>query len=163
MPSCTAQMLIGRKATPGVGLEPTHLMLFAPQENNWTLIALPDSQSEGTSAAKKITWTTSEEHAIEDGLLMAAVYLFEDGDLLQLIKESTSSPVVDISDPSKQFGEHVLAQLRNRCRNVEGDISIVLTLFADSVLLGQARNLNEFAMDIEVCLSPVLHQTSVRI
>ncbi|MFH0882452.1 MAG: hypothetical protein V2A56_05665 [bacterium] len=164
MPSYAAQMLIGKKDDAGQGIIPTHQLYFSQQTSpSWTLIEETVDRPDSTGVRKKVHWTTSEDHALEDGLLLLGIHLFKDGELLRIAEESLARTSVDIFNPDQQFGEHLLAKLRARCRDVSGELTCVLTLFVDSVLTGQARMLNDYAMDIELCLSPVLHQTSVRI
>jgi hypothetical protein len=164
MPSYAAQMLIGKKDDAGQGIVPTQLLYFSQQNPlSWTLVEETVDQQDAAGPRERVRWTTSEDHALENGLLLLGIHLFKDGELLRLAGESLSSPDVDIFDPDQQFDEHLMAKLHARCREVSGDFTCVLTLFVDSVLTGQTRMLNDYAMDIELCLSPVLHQTSVRI
>jgi len=163
MRSYAAYALIGKRDEAGKGVIPSHLMFYSQQGTpSWTLVQVRKAGAE-SSPRKDICWTTTEEHALEDGLLLLGMHVYRAPELLDLPGERLASPDVDTVDPAGQFGEQLLAKLRERCRRVSGPEKCILTVYVESPLVNQWRMVDDYAMDVELCLPLALHQTSVRI
>ncbi len=100
----------------------------------------------------KTIWIPTAEHALEDGLLMIALHVLKDRELVNLSEKHFGNMGVDQAELYKDIGGPQLAELREKTRAVRGDYKVVITTLRDSALEQQLTVLKHYKMDVEVCV-----------
>lgn len=146
----TAQMLIGHGHHTHGGLEPTHY-LFLSENGRLAWILVPENLSlDEKSPHRKIIWLPTEEHTLEDGLLMAAIHVLQDEGLISAARDAFRNPdlfalqiLKGVAAPAREF-------LYSRCRQVPFHGKIILSIFGGSGLIPQLPRLKEYQVDVDV-------------
>jgi hypothetical protein len=153
MGTTTAQMLIGQKHTYDSGIiNVSHeLRLSENSMPAWSLV----NRTEDVKAAmgEKTVWIPSVERMLEDGLLMIGLYGLKDAELMEMADKYLKKPedrrgysIYDDISP-----DH-LERMYERSRKINQGHKIVLTILDSSTIMSQIQVLEDYPMDIEVCV-----------
>jgi hypothetical protein len=137
MAAYTAQIIIGR----GHSYDKEGII---PDETLW----LSDTGDRPAWILNKKSWIPSIENMLEDGLLMAAVHYLKDPELVEMVNmyftNVNKANLYDISNEQRQMLYRKNRQL------VWG--KLIITVFHNSSILSQVSILENYLMDVEVCL-----------
>jgi hypothetical protein len=101
---------------------------------------------------EEISWVPAgPEHILEDGLLLIAVHVLRDGDLLELTRAKLPELVRDSSVELEKLPADLLGELRERSRHINMGQKVVVTVLGGSSLEGQLPLLERYLMQLEVC------------
>lgn len=101
---------------------------------------------------EKTVWHPTVEHTLEDGLLMIALHILKDEVTVNLAERYFENKGIDRAELYEDIDALQLAELREKARAVRGDYKIVLTTLRCPVLEQQLPVLEEYRMDVEVCV-----------
>lgn len=154
MATLTAQMLIGSPHPQHDGILPTHYLFLS--ENNRPVLVLVQQNIFQSKEEKpySITWIPTKENMLEDALLMIAVNVLRDKEILEIVESEGIKIDSNRFDLNDDINELQRNQLYQKCRSVENFPKVILSFFEGSSLKGRLGVLKYYSMDVEVC-SPV--------
>jgi len=149
MGTITAQILVGSGHPNHDGIEPSHrLYLSENSRPSWSLIAETVS---GGPAGSKVTWIPTLENTLEDALLMIAIHVVRDPEIVELagqfIRSQENNWVVMYEDVDPVHRE----LLYQRCRALDNTYKLVVTVLRGSSIYEQLKVFGEYKMDLEIC------------
>ncbi len=146
MATITAQILVGEAHTWHGGIMNTSVVyLYENSRPAW--VYRPDDKK-----VKNIYWVPTVENMLEDGLLLVAVHIWKNEDIIRALKASTgndSLQQLELYNLSKQDRDI----LYKKCKELENDGKFIISVFKESTLNGQTGVLKEYKVEHEICLS----------
>jgi hypothetical protein len=97
----------------------------------------------GSIDIEKTVWIPTVEHALGDGLLMIALHVLKDREIVNLAEEHFEDKGVDRAELDKDLDGSQLAVLREKTRAVQANYKIVITTLRDSMLEPQLTVLRQ--------------------
>ena len=119
-----------------------------PQQSLW-LIENAGDMPIWVLKEQDITWMVKEEDMLESGLLMAGIFMRKDPELVALANEYLprfDHTQLDI-DISEENLEMLFAKNRELCWG-----KLIVTVFDGSNVFSQLSVLEDYSMDVEVCI-----------
>lgn len=151
MATLTAQVLVGRAHPNHGGINPTHY-LFLSENDRPAWVLVPENVfGKSPTNAEGITWIPTTEHMLEDALLMRAIHVLRDEEIVKLADGyflNRDRKRVELYD---DILESHLGELRDKSRALRVDHKVVLTVLKESRSLSQLSVLERYKMDLEVC------------
>lgn len=159
------------------GRHPTHVLwLSVNGRPGWLLEPTgrelsggPTSEREGDNpspwAEEATVWIPSAEHLLDDAILLMAVHVLRDDSVLARVRErfpsltEIRSPFEDEPIELEKLREGDLAELRERCREIDVDAKLVVTVLEGSSLethfpifgYGMAPVMNDSSRSLKGC------------
>lgn len=153
MGTYTAQILIGDSHSYDEGLIPSHC-LYLGEGNRPALIFRELPTSSQVREVQEITWIPTLENMLEDALLMIALHVQKDKELVALAKQYFKNKHRNWVELYVDIDPNHLSILREKSRALKPRYKIILSIFGGSTFRGQLpalANYNNF--ELEVCLS----------
>ena len=153
MGTMTAQILVGESHPYQGGIIPSH-MLFLSENSRpaWTLKPLLFDQDRANDK-KEIVWIPTVDHMLEDALLMIALHIQQDHELIQLAKSLYRNALHARVELYESFDVSQRMQLYEKCRMLSEYPKIIISVFNESTIKDQLQVLNGYQMESEVCCS----------
>lgn len=152
MATLTAQIIVGRAHSNHGGINPTHYLFFS-ENGRLAWILVPENVfGEQPADIEKTVWLPTAEHALEDGLLMLALHVVKNREIVNLAERYFRNKGTDRAELYNDINGPQLIELREKTRTIQGDYKIVITTFRDSALEQQLPVLEKYKMDVEVCV-----------
>ena len=151
MATLTAQILVGEAHPNHDGINPTHYIFLS--ENNspaWILVHQNIFKEYG-EAAEGIIWIPTVENMLEDALLMIAIHVCKNNEVIKLAKSFSTKIKSDRIELYSDLDETQRKQLYQKCRQVTDFPKIIISVFRDSTIEDQLSVLEQYKMDVEVC------------
>ena len=151
MATITAQLLVGEAHTWHGGIMNTATVnLYENSRPAW--VYEPVDRKE-----ENIYWVPTVENMLEDGLLLTAVHIWRDDDIIRTLKAATGN------DSLKQLELYNLSKedrdiLYEKCKALNNCGKVILSVFNGSTLLGQAATLERYQVEHEICLPQAFRQ-----
>lgn len=151
MATLTTQILIGRPHPNDGGIIPSHF-LFLSEGNRpaWVLINQNLEQTEQHESSK-ITWIPTLENMLEDALLMIAVHVCKNSELLDKAKYFNKKIQTDLIEMYTDLKDTQRKELYLECRGITNYPKLIISTFSNSSIEGQLPILEQYKMDVEVC------------
>lgn len=150
MSNITASLLIGRSSTKD-GIYATHSMyLIEDEQPVWFLQETGIEQTELEGSC--VTWLPRSESILEDGLLMIALYVVKNKDFVELAQKYIHGIGGDKADLNMDVKKENLAELRNKCRNLNFGKKVVITVLEGSAIANDLSILENYRIPLEVCV-----------
>lgn len=154
MATYTAQILVGQKHSYDSGIINLSHSLYLSENSRpaWILSAIDDSR-ELKRIQQRIIWIPTLEHMLEDALVMIAMYVLKDKEILALAEQcfrSTSKEFIELYD---DIAPYQLEELYQQSRQIVGSHKTMISVFHGSSILNQLSVLENYHNDIEVCKS----------
>ena len=151
MAALTTQILIGSPHPNDGGIIPSHfLFLSEGSRPAWILVNQNIDQTEKHKHSK-ITWIPTLENIFEDALLMIAVHICKNKEILNKAKDFNANIQADWMEMYTDLNESQRLQLYQECRTIENYSKIIVSTFRGSAIEGQLSILEQYKMDVEVC------------
>jgi hypothetical protein len=152
MASVTAQILIGSPHPDHDGIIPTHYLFLSENDRPaWILVGQNVFDEEDTTRHKKV-WIPTLEDALEDALLMVALHVMRSPAVLEQAigyDDRIEWDRVELYADLKQVQRRGLHRV---CRTLTDFPKLAVSVFQGSLITAQLPVLEEYAMDVEVCL-----------
>lgn len=151
MATITAQLLIGEAHTWHGGImNATTINLYENSRPAW--VYEPADRKE-----ENIYWVPTVENMLEDGLLLVAVHIWRNDDIIRTLKATVGN------DNLKQLELYNLPKedrdiLYEKCRVLSNGGKVILSVFSGSTLLGQAGIMERYQVEHEICLPQTSRQ-----
>ncbi|MTI95698.1 MAG: hypothetical protein FH749_09480 [Firmicutes bacterium] len=148
MATITAQILVGSGHPNHDGIWPGHC-LYLSENSRPTWILVPDALSSEERA--KVTWIPTVESMLEDALLMIAIHVIKAPPIVELAQEYIQSQEQNWVVMYEDVEPENRRRLYQRCRELENNFKLVITVLRGSAIEEQLPVLTEYQMDVEVC------------
>lgn len=151
MSTVTAQMMIGGRHPNHGGIMPTHLLLL--HENSrpvWELFSVGGDQR---ILPKKPIWIPTVEHMLEDGILMAACYVWKQPAVVRTISEKSIGSEKPFIHMYEDFTPEERDVMYGIGKTIGPEYHAVLSVHEDSTLYHQLPMLYDYQFGVEVCVS----------
>ena len=89
---------------------------------------------------------------LEDGILMTAIHVLKDKDILSSAKKSFKTADLNRVELYEDIESEELLKLYEQCRLIKLPFKVVLTVFEGSTIMKQTGILEKYSMDVEVCI-----------
>ena len=152
MGTFTAQILVGFPHPHHEGITHTHLIYLSENSRPAWILTEQNVFLEETSDFSKITWIPTIEHMLEDALLMIAIYIIKNDDIVQKAKSFLSSEEPNWVEMYEDISESHRNELYSMCRKIPNLPKIIISAFRGSSILNQLGILKKYSMPVEVCL-----------
>lgn len=160
MATVTAQILIGSTHPSHGGVSPTHALFLSENSRPaWALVEL-DVSVEHPSPVGRVVWIPTVECMLEDAMLMIAVHICEDPQIVQMATAYCGDARSDGLELYECFSEAQRRELYNRCRGLRAFPKVVVTVLDHSTIRQQIQVIGDYAMDAEVCCSSYVREYS---
>ncbi len=153
MATMTAQFLIGSGHPYDGGINPTHY-LYLSENDRPALILVPQNIFEDAKNKTKesIVWIPTIENMLEDALLMIAIHVIKDNEVLGLAREYIKNFNKDRLELYESISGEDRETLYQANRASKVNYKIGLSVFKGSTLLNQLDVLQDYQMEVEVLL-----------
>jgi len=152
MATLTAQILIGDAHTYHDGIMPAHY-LFLSENSRPAWILVGQNVFDKTSTDKeKVIWIPTVDRMLEDALLMIAVKVLKDQNILSIAKniyndiDSNRVELYEIDESNRN-------KLYQECQKIKYPCKLIISVFNGSSIAKQVSVLKNYQVETEVCLS----------
>jgi len=162
MGTFTAQILIGQGHPYHDGIHPSHY-LFLSENDRAAWILVPQNVFRGFQrmVGPKITWIPTVENMLEDALLMIALYVWGDEELCDMARRHFKNKRRNWVELYEDIESEHLQTMYQRSRSLDIGGKIIVSVFQHSTILHQLKVLDQYKMDMEVCVSKYFRSRSV--
>jgi len=154
MATLTAQILVGSPHPNHDGINPTHYLFLSENDRPAWILVDQNVFPEERSSVSRITWIPTVENMLEDALLMVAVHISKNREILEMAKVFS----IDIESNDVELYSSLNESQRNtlyqKCREILEFPKIIISVFRGSTIERQLSILKQYKMDVEVC-SPI--------
>ena len=150
MSTMTAQILIGQSHTYHGGINPSHY-LFLSENSKPALILLPQNydKSMKSSESRKI-WIPTLENMLEDALVMIAVNVLKDEQVISLANKYINSKDDNYVYMYDDIEAEDRKKLYQASKIMNKNYKIVISIFQGSSLFRHLPKLKDYNMEVEV-------------
>ncbi len=146
-------MLVGRSHPNSGGINSTHYLFFSENDRSaWILVPENVFEWGPERSTERIVWIPTIENALEDALLMVAIYVLEDQGIRELAGDRLPRRSNHL-EVYEAFSRPLLEELYSKSRALTADYKTVLTLLNGSAIRQQLPVLEHYKMEVEVCVA----------
>lgn len=149
MGSFTAQILVGSSHPNHDGIIPTHSLFLSENSRPAWILVSENVFEESREDDDRITWIPTED-ALEDALLMIAMYVVKNREVLDQVKAFNRKTGEDLAGPSA-LTKVQRSRLYQTCRTLADFPKITVSVLRGSLIESQLPVIENYAMDVEVC------------
>ncbi len=95
MATLTAQIIVGRAHPNHGGINPTHYLFFSENDRPAWVLVPENVFGKRPLEMEKTVWIPTVEHTLEDGLLMIALHILKDREIVNLTEEYFENKGID--------------------------------------------------------------------
>jgi hypothetical protein len=151
MATLSAQILVGSPHPYHAGINPTHYMFLSENDRPaWILVDQNIFQEEQGSFSK-ITWIPTVENMLEDAILMVAIHVLKDREILRIAKNVNIRTDAKWVEFSSNLDDPQRNRLYKKCRVISDFPKLIISVFKGSTIENQLSVLDHYKMDVEVC------------
>jgi len=160
MSSITAQVIVGHRGNFDDGIRPAYAVFLSENDRPALLLRSIDPYGDGAREEdkdKSWAWIPTTEHTLEDAILMIAVYVLRNAEVLARLSEFGFDPARGIRDDRQPvelysaFTEEQRAELYGMCRRLPEEFGLQVTVLDSSTMSHQLSCLGEYSMEVRVC------------
>lgn len=160
MGTMTAQMIIGSAHPYDGGIIPDYYMYLS--ENGvarWTIMEDNIKSELLTSKHQPLAqWIPTIEYMLEDAFLMIGIYVIKDQELVQMVQQFYKGKVPRNASLYEDIPPKALELMRKRARTMGFPCKLTISVFNGSSLMQQIQVLENYSMDVEVCVPVYLRE-----
>ncbi|MBU9713138.1 hypothetical protein [Evansella tamaricis] len=147
MGTSTAQILVGNAHPYHQGIYGISHVLYLSENSRpaWILKSLE-------TAEREVIWIPTLENMLEDALLMIAIYVVKDKEVINLWKDYTTEKNRNHME-LYQINQKELQKMYEQARELTSSCKLAITIFSDSSINHQLSAIKFYNMDFEVCTS----------
>jgi hypothetical protein len=151
MATLTAQILIGGAEISHHGINPTHFLFLSENDRPAWILVDQNVFQEDQSSFSKITWLPTVENMLEDALLMVAIHVLKDREMLRIAKDVNIRTDAKWVEFYSNLDENSRNRLYKRCRTIPDFPKLIISVLKGSTIENQLAALDNYKMDVEVC------------
>lgn len=152
MAMMTAQILIGSVHPNHDGIGPSHYLFLSENSRPAWLLVEQNVFMSSKKRDTKIVWIPTVESMLEDALLMIAVHVLKDQGIVEVIKSFNKAALSDRLEMYDSLEEAERKLLYEKCRTITSFPKLVVSVFRGSTIMSQLPVLENYTMDVEVCV-----------
>ena len=151
MATKTAQILIGSPHPHDDGIIPSHYLFLSENSRpSWQLVK-ENLYNEEKNKYLKIIWIPTVENMLEDGLLMVAVHVLKNQEILEIANDYSVKLESKRLELYSDLDEEQRNNLYQKCRDLSEFPKLIISVFRSSSIERQLTVLEKYKMDVEVC------------
>jgi hypothetical protein len=151
MGSFTAQILVGRPHPNHDGINPTHYLFLSENSRpSWVLVT-GNILSSKSRERLRITWIPTLENMLEDALLMIAIHILKNENIIKLAESFNSKSCSNRFELYSDLTKEQRDALYVECKLIEHFPKIMISVFKGSHVKFNLPILEEYDMEVEVC------------
>lgn len=151
MATLTAQILIGEPHPFKDGIIPSHyLFLSENSQPSWKLVKTNIYQV-NNKKFPEIKWNPTVENMIEDGLLMVAIHIIKNKEIIKIAKDFSSKIDSQTLELYSDLNDKQRDILYEKCRELSVFPKLIISIFRSSTIEKQLAVLEKYRMEVEVC------------
>lgn len=151
MATFTAQITVGEGHPNDDGINPTHYVFLSENSRPAWVLVPENIFNRRKSAARKVTWIPTVENMLEDALLMLAIHVIKDPEVLGLANSLSGDIHSNRLELYSALEDSQRKDLYDKCRDIAGFPKLIVTAFKSSSIESQLPVLEKYNMDVEVC------------
>ena len=151
MATLTAQILIGEPHPFKDGIIPSHyLFLSENSQPSWKLVKTNIYQV-NNKKLPEIAWNPTVENMLEDGLLMVAIHIVKNKEIIKIAKDFSSKIDSQTLELYSDLNDKQRDILYEKCRELSVFPKLIISVFRSSTIEKQLAVLEKYKMEVEVC------------
>jgi len=151
MATLTAQILVGSAHPNHDGINPTHYVFLWENDRPAWILVHQNIFKEREENVGRITWIPTIENMLEDALLMIAIHVCKNNEVIKLAKSFSAKIESDSMELCSNLEETHRKRLYEKCRQISDFPKIIISVFRGSTIEKQLSVLEQYKMDVEVC------------
>ena len=151
MATKTAQILIGSPHPNKDGIIPSHYLFLSENSSPGWILVRENLDNEEKKEHLKIVWLPTVENMLEDGLLMVAVHVLKNQEILDMARNYSVNILSKRLELYSDFFEEQRNNLYQKCRELSEFPKLIISVFRSSSIEGQLVVLEKYKMDVEIC------------
>jgi hypothetical protein len=162
MSTLTAQILVGSPHPYDDGIVPSHFIFLKENDQpSWNLVRANVFQENKTYKLSKIVWKPTLENMLEDGLLMVAIHVMKNKEIIKIAKDYSSKIESQLLELYSDLNNKQRDILYQKCRELSEFPKIIISVFRSSTIEKQITVLEKYKMEVEVC-TPIYSRLNYR-
>ena len=151
MGTVTAQILIGSPHPNDGGIIPSHYLFLSENDRpSWNLVGANIFQESGKEFSK-IVWIPALENMVEDAVLMVAVHILKNEEIVNMAREFSNKIDSQLLELRSDLDDDQRDRLYQKCRELTEFPKMIISIFKSSSIEKQLIALENYKMEIEVC------------
>ena len=159
MSSVTAQVLVGGRGNFDDGIRPVYAVFLNENDRPALLLRSIDPYRDERQEDSDVVWVwiPTVEHTLQDAILMIAVYVLKNEEILSRLGEFGFDPERAIRSDRQPvelystFTEEQRAELYGMCHDLPEEFSLLVTVLDSSAISRQLSCLADYSMEVRVC------------
>jgi len=151
MGTFTTQILVGTPHQNNDGINPTHYVFLSENDRPSWILVHQNIFTEHEDNERIITWIPTIENMLEDALLMIAIHVCKNKEVIKLAKNFNAKIESQRVELYSDLEENNRKQLYEQCRQIPDFPKIIISVFRGSTIAQQLNVLEQYKMDVEVC------------
>lgn len=151
MATLTAQILVGSPHPNHDGINPTHYLFLSENDRPAWVLVDQNIFREEQFGHSKITWIPTVENMLEDALLMIAIHVCKNHEIIEHAKVFSTKIQTDWIEMYSDLEESQRKQLYQECRAITDFPKVIVSAFRGSTIEKHLSLLEQYKMDVEVC------------
>ena len=153
MGTFTAQILAGVPHLYHGGITPTHYLFLSENSRpSWTLVN-QNVFDRSDDEEKTIVWIPSVENMLEDALVMIAIHVIKNKQIIDLAQKMCKNIEGSHLELYENLTESQRQEIYQECRRNENWPKMVITVLKGSSIKHQVSVLKKYSLDAEICIS----------
>jgi hypothetical protein len=153
MGTFTAQILAGVPHLYHGGIIPTHYLFLSENSRpSWTLVN-QNVVDRSEDKEKPIVWIPSVENMLEDALVMVAIHVIKNKQIIDLAQKMYKNIEGSHLELHENLTESQRREIYQECRRIENWPKMVITVMKGSSIKRQISVLKKYLLDAEICIS----------
>ncbi|RKZ30120.1 hypothetical protein DRQ33_08150, partial [bacterium] len=134
MATLTAQILVGRPHPNHGGINPTHYLFLSENDRPAWMLFDQNIFRKERQGYSKITWIPTVENMLEDALLMIAIHILKNREIVEMAKGFSSKIESKRVELYSNFNESQRNMLYQKCREISDFPKIIISVFRGSTI-----------------------------
>ena len=159
MSSVTAQVVVGDRGNFDDGIRPAYAVFLNENDRPALLLRSIDPYGDDRQKGSDTVWVwvPTIEHTLEDAILMIAVYVLRNEEVLSRLSELGFDPEKGVRSDRQPvelystFTEEQRAELYGLCRSLPEEFGLLVTVLDSSAMSRQLSCLADYSMEVRVC------------
>ena len=151
MGTLTAQILVGSSHPNDHGIIPSNYLFLSEGDRlAWILVGANILQ-ENEKEFSKIVWLPSLNNMLEDAILMVAIHILKNEEIVNMAREFTSNISSKVFEIHSELNDENRDLLYQKCKELSEFPKIIISIFSSSSLEKHLIVLEKYKMEVEVC------------
>ena len=151
MGTVTAQILIGSPHPNDGGIIPSHYLFLSENDRPSLNLVGANIFQESGKEFSKIVWIPTLENMVEDAVLMVAVHILKNKEIVNTAREFSNKIDSQLLELRSDLDDDQRDRLYQKCRELSEFPKMIISIFRSSTIEKQLIALENYKMEIEVC------------